>query len=273
VAFTVDDYRDLIELLREHPEWKSELRREFLDEQFMQLPALVRQNSADIQELKAVVAQNSADIAQNSADIRALKDVVARNSAAIEALTTAIAEMRKANDDRFKAIDARFDGMDARFDAMDTRFDGIDARLVRVDTNLGDLNGAALEAFYRSHPASLAPGRLRKVHVVEVTDLVDLVDAVDDGLISESQSRGLANLDLVLAGREGRGDEARDAWLAVEVSVTVDDHDVTRAAERAATLRSVGFNAYAAVAGNTITPPTMRLAEELGVEVYERNSA
>jgi hypothetical protein len=245
VAFTVDDYRDLIELLRQHPDWKGELRREILDEQFMQLPALVRQNSADIRDLQGVVAQNSADIrelktivAQNSIDIR-------QNSADIKALTAAIEAMRQANDVRFN----------------------------RLETNFGDMKGTVLELWYRGHPEALAMGRLRKIHVVNVRDLIDLTEAVDEGRISESQGRGLADLDLLISGREGRGDESREAWLAVGVSGTIDDHDVTRAAERAATLRAIGFNAYGAVAGNAVAAPTARLAEELGVEVYERRSA
>lgn len=42
MAFSVGDYRDLLQLLRDHPEWRAELRREILDEQFLLLPALVR---------------------------------------------------------------------------------------------------------------------------------------------------------------------------------------------------------------------------------------
>ena len=241
----MDDYRDLIALLREHPDWKAELRREILDEQFLQLPALVRDNSSDIRELKLVVAQNSADIRQNSADIRQNSDDIRKNSIDIQKLTAALAEFAHATDLRF----------------------------TRVETKLGDLDGGQLESWYRSHPEALAIGRLRKVRVANISDLVDLTEAVEEGRISASQGRGLAELDLLIAGREGRAQESRDAWLAVEVSGTIDNHDVTRAAERAATLRTFGFNAYGAVAGRAVSPPVVKLAAELGVEVYERRSA
>ncbi|HKS91064.1 MAG TPA: hypothetical protein VJQ83_03975 [Tepidiformaceae bacterium] len=56
MAFAVSDFHDLLKLLDEHPEWQAELRRKILDDEFLRLPEYVRQNSADIQELKAAVS-------------------------------------------------------------------------------------------------------------------------------------------------------------------------------------------------------------------------
>jgi len=38
MAFTVTDFADLIQLLNAHPEWRAELRRQILDEEFLKLP-------------------------------------------------------------------------------------------------------------------------------------------------------------------------------------------------------------------------------------------
>jgi hypothetical protein len=43
VAFTIEDFRDLIDLLAQHPEWRAELRRHVLSDDLLELPALVRQ--------------------------------------------------------------------------------------------------------------------------------------------------------------------------------------------------------------------------------------
>ncbi len=43
MAFTVKDLHDLLVLLEQHPEWKSALRASLLGEEFLQLPALVRE--------------------------------------------------------------------------------------------------------------------------------------------------------------------------------------------------------------------------------------
>ena len=43
MAFTVNDFRDLLEILRTMPEWKEALRRELLGEELLALPGLVRE--------------------------------------------------------------------------------------------------------------------------------------------------------------------------------------------------------------------------------------
>lgn len=73
MAFTVRDYQDLIRLLREHPEWRAELRREILDEEFLQLPELVRQNSSDIQRLTENVDQLVNQMRQVHIDLAELR--------------------------------------------------------------------------------------------------------------------------------------------------------------------------------------------------------
>ena len=42
MAFTVEDYRDLIQLLSERPEWRSELRQLLLSDELLTLPEVVR---------------------------------------------------------------------------------------------------------------------------------------------------------------------------------------------------------------------------------------
>jgi Holliday junction resolvase-like predicted endonuclease len=43
MVFTVTDFADLTRLLAEHPEWQAELRRLILSEDFLALPAIVRE--------------------------------------------------------------------------------------------------------------------------------------------------------------------------------------------------------------------------------------
>ena len=42
MAFTVQDYHDLVRLLAEHPEWRSELRRLVLSDELLALPEVIR---------------------------------------------------------------------------------------------------------------------------------------------------------------------------------------------------------------------------------------
>ncbi len=43
MAFTVQEFHDLIQLLEQHPEWRTELRRLMLSEELMSLPQAVRE--------------------------------------------------------------------------------------------------------------------------------------------------------------------------------------------------------------------------------------
>lgn len=63
MAFTVSDFQDLMRLLREHPEWKAELRQQILDEEFLRLPEYVRQNSADRVEIEIECGEDYRPIA------------------------------------------------------------------------------------------------------------------------------------------------------------------------------------------------------------------
>ena len=42
MAFTIEDYRDLVQLLSERPEWRSELRQLLLSDELLTLPEVVR---------------------------------------------------------------------------------------------------------------------------------------------------------------------------------------------------------------------------------------
>jgi seryl-tRNA synthetase len=51
MAFTVQDLKDLLELLERHPEWKSALRASLLGEELLRLPELVREIAAEVRAL------------------------------------------------------------------------------------------------------------------------------------------------------------------------------------------------------------------------------
>ena len=46
MTYTVGDFRDLVRLLEERPEWRAELRRHVLSDDLLELPAVVRHLAA-----------------------------------------------------------------------------------------------------------------------------------------------------------------------------------------------------------------------------------
>ena len=232
MAFTVSDYADLIKLLREHPEWRAELRREILDDEFLRLPDYVKQTSSDIRALQAVVAQNSVDI-------RALQSVVAQNSVDIQQLVGETHEFRV----------------------------GVEARLRQIDGELSQLRGSDSERKWHEHAAGRFRHRLRRSRIVQARDLTLFEDADEAETITPHEALAVRRVDLFIEGVEGRGPEQRPALLVVEVSVGIEGGDIDRAAQRAKLLRGLGYNAYGVVAGNRITEATKEYADEQGVEI------
>src|SRR5438067_2421320 len=51
MAFTVQDFPDLIRLLEEHPDWRAELRRVLLGDEILALPAIVARLAAAVEKL------------------------------------------------------------------------------------------------------------------------------------------------------------------------------------------------------------------------------
>ncbi len=233
MAFTVSDLGDFLKLLREHPEWHADVRREVLGEE---LQAVVRQNSVDIRELQAVVRQNSVDI-------RELQAVVQEHGRTLERILDAISR-------------------------LEASVQKLEIQMQQLATLTGQHTGDTNEMKW----ARLATGpfgkRLRRLRVRTASDL-ELCEAADDaGTISEVEALAVRRLDLILEGVEGRGADARPAVLAVELSASVEAGGVERASMPAAVLRKVGYNADPGVAGSRMDPRVRSIAEGSGVEVF-----
>lgn len=76
MAFSVEDFQDLLRLLEEHPQWQADLRRRLLTDELLELPALVRQ-------LAAAQVHTEQRLAELAEKISALTDTVGEHSGEI----------------------------------------------------------------------------------------------------------------------------------------------------------------------------------------------
>ena len=99
----------------------------------------------------------------------------------------------------------------------------------------------------------------------QFTDMIE--DAEDDGIITEEQYLQIRRLDLVLTGR--RKSDGAEVYIAAEVSETIDDSDITCAAEGAESLAvAVGQPTIPAVIGLHIDDARRALASTNNVSVF-----
>jgi hypothetical protein len=127
---------------------------------------------------------------------------------------------------------------------------------------LGDrvakLIGDVLEAKYRDKAFAFFGSLLRRTRVVSLVELEDLLEAH----LSPRMMRDLLPLDLLVRGRPRERKDAPEVYLAVEVSVVVDQEDVDRAVRRAEVLRQAGLPVIPTVAGEDVTRGGQDAAQE-----------
>ena len=106
MATEIRDIRDLLRILEENPEWRTELRRQLLTEELLNLPAQVQalteavaengrqiaENSRILAEHGQLIAENGRQIAENRRLIQDLTEVVAENGRQIAENSRILAE-------------------------------------------------------------------------------------------------------------------------------------------------------------------------------------
>ena len=225
MAFTVEEFRDLLRILEERPEWRAELRRLVLTDELLALPELVR----------------------------ALVEAQQRT----EERLTALAEAQQHMEERLSAM------ADA-LQVLIRRVDGIDRSVSRLHDDASKLKGYALETRYRHHAMAYFAPIARRTHVLDGEELESILDAaVERGQLSEAEALDIVLADLVVHGRR-RADSA-EVYLVVEVSWVVDPYGVERAIRRSNLLSKIGTPAIAVVAGESVMEEAASLAHRLQV--------
>jgi hypothetical protein len=224
MPFTVEEFRDLVRILEERPEWRNELRRLILTDQLLALPE-------QLAELRTYTEQRFQDLA--AAQQRT------------EERLTALATAQQRTQEQLTTVSTQL------------------ADLIQVvqtlTTDLGELKGRSLEGEYRTKVYAYFGRIVRRAHVLAPDELTALLeDAMDGGALSEEQADDVSLADVIVHGR--RRSDGAAVFLVVEVSWGVGLHDVERAIRRAALLAHTSTPALPVVAGTWITPEAADLA-------------
>ncbi|MBE3599225.1 MAG: hypothetical protein IMX02_10710 [Limnochordaceae bacterium] len=146
MAFTVQDFHDLVRLLGEHPDWRAELRRLVLTEDLLRLPRLVEELGEQTRLLAEAQRRTEARLEALTARVDALAEAQRRTEARLEALTArvdALAEAQRRTEARLEALTARVDALaeaqrrtEARLEALTARVDALAEAQRRTEARL-----------------------------------------------------------------------------------------------------------------------------------------
>lgn len=228
----ITDFHDVVRLLKQHPEWRAELRRLILTEELLALPD---------------------QLAELARQVTRLTEAQAR----VEERLVQIEERQARTEER----QARTEEWQAR---TETRLDSLTEVVKRLSDDVGTLKGKGLETHYRLHGSPFFGSLLRRPHVLSSEELSDILDpGMDQGSLSSDEALEIRRADLVVRGT--RRKDRTLVYLVVEVSWAVDLEDVERAARRGAYLAKTDLSVLPVVAGETIRPGAADRAQELKV--------
>lgn len=235
MAFATEDWLDLVKLLEQHPEWRTELRRLMLSEEVLNLPQTV----GELAE-----AQRNTE--------RRLEQLAER----VDVLATRLEELVQAQRRSEQSIRQLAESTQAGFEQLLGAQAKMQARLARLE-------GAELERRYRERAASYFQTILRRIRLVDHQALgLVLDDAVESGSITAAERAEILLPDVVVQGRR----DGEEVYLAAEVSAVVDDSDVERAASRSRLLsKATGRPVIAVVAGEQLLGSAVEAASARGV--------
>jgi len=274
MPFTVEEFRDLVRLLEERPEWREELRRLVLtpellalpeqiaelrarsEQQFQELIAAQQRTEARVDALVAAQQRTEARVDTLADQIAALVAAQQRTEARVDTLADQIAALAAAQ----QRTEEEVRGLAQALRRTEGQVTLLTQAMQTLTNDVGELKGKSLEADYWTKGPAYFSRVVRRPHVLTADELTTLVeDARDNRVLLEFEAQEIYEADVIVRGR--RLEDGTAVYLLVEVSWGVGRHDVERATQRAALLARLGTPVVPVVAGKRITTAAARLAQ------------
>ena len=255
---SINDMADLVQALRQHPEWRDTVRGLIIGEELAAIP----QSVANLDQALATYVENTE------------RNIQAVNQR-LEALET---EMRH----RFEQVEHRFEQVERRLEQVERRLDQIDRRLDQLDRKIDQINGRLDNGFGANYEIKIARNiatiarqhlQLRRPRILtsytagHTAEWLDLIEtAYDRNLITNAQADQVLGADLVLVGEHG--DTGPGTYLVAEISITAGAADINRCVARANIVRAAtGQSVLPAIISVRIDEERSSLAAEQGVAI------
>ena len=254
---TINDISDLIRILRDDPTWAEAVRSVLLSQELLRLP----------EEVAALT--------------KAFREHAETTNRRLESLERGQDELRQGQaqlQTSFNSLQTSFNSLETTVDHLQTTVDRLETTVNGMRGDIGNMSGS----FFQRRAASFAERVARRDFNLRQTSLAHHVDRLEESALksilneaaedpsrdfTEDDAHTLEEVDAIIAGRSPDGNEA---YLVVEMSVTVDEHDVDRARDGADLLqRATLAITHALVMGESITDKAAALAKHHGVSFSE----
>ena len=233
----IETFEDILAAMENNPGLQAAMRQHVLDQEFLQLPAIVRELQQAIAQLTQLVHDY---IAATDARLEQIEARLDRLEAGQARLESDVAEL-KTGQARLESDVEELKTGQAQMAASQARMEGNMNRLIG-----SDYERKAARRASRLAKRYLGMEDMRVIYAITMPDSnqfpVILNDAVRAGRMDASEADELEEVDIVMRGP--------GEYAVAEVSVTVDESDVQRARERAGLLsKAVTEPVWAVVIG------------------------
>lgn len=223
---------------------------------------------SDFAQLRAVVGELAEAQKRTEQRVNELAEAQKRAEERLSRLEVAVAELAEAQKRTEERLDRLENTVAQLIEAQRDLTRSLN-ELIRVVQGHADrlamLDGRTLEMQFRDKASAYLGTVLRRTRVIPAGDLGDDLEAV----LSPEEWADLLRADVILRGCALLGSERPEVYAVVEVSATLDEGDVARAARRAALLRKKGWKVLAVAAGTQTTPELVSSARQLGVALLQ----
>ena len=247
----IETFEDILAAMENNPELQAAMRQHVLGQEFLQLPAIVRELQQTVAELAQLVRDYIASTNERLDRLEAGQAQLIAGQEQLESRQTRLEASQarlEAGQEQLETRQARLEAGQARLEASHEQLAASQARLeagqaqlesrqARLEGNMNRLIGSDYE-----RKAARRAGRLIKrylgiedmqvIYAVTIPDnnqLPEILDhAVSAGHLDVSEADELEDADIVMRGPS--------EYAVAEVSVTLDENDVQRAHERAGLL-------------------------------------
>ena len=275
---TINNIQDLIQLLRDQPQWADELRGILFSDEIKDLPAAVR-------DLAQAVRDSAEHIGQRLAALESLTEQLPDRTQAVETKVDGLQT-------QVNTLETKVDGLDTKVDALDTKVERLQTQVnvlgTKTDMLTGQMNhlrGAEYERRAENralHRTQTQMGFLQPRTIMGPRSGLQPVFSSALARARASAAReqpelteqnNFLNADIIIADmgdpetRERRSPPV--AYALFEASITADSDDVQRAAARARTLaQTMGVPATAAVIADNALELVLQEAHAAEVQMF-----
>ncbi len=277
MAFTVQDFEDLLRLLDERPEWQAALRQRVLTGELLEVPRLMRETAESQARTQQVLEAFGRRLDQREQQIDELAQLMKQLALRVDEIARQLEQLTRRVDalaQRVEEIAEQLAQLTRRVDALAERVDQLAQQVEQLTKQMNEmarqfaqyrrdtdqLKGMMLEMRYAQRPYAYFKDLIRRARTLSVDELYDLLEGLN---LTEAEVRDVVACDALIFGRDP--EDGKPTYLLLEASWTIDLEDVERASRRAALLSRAGLTVLPVVAGYAARPNILEEAARRNV--------